>query len=310
MQRSEKPTATVESVACSGEQCLRLTNGVVEVWLGVTFGPRIVHYGFVGGENVLGSVPEIAIETSLGTWRPRGGHRLWAAPEDMPRSYSPDNDPVEVRVGDRTVALTQQAEPVTGVQKVMVVTLPEGDARVIVEHRLVNAGPRVLEVAPWALTIMRAGGTALLPQEPYAPHPRALLPVRVMAMWAFTDLSDPRWTIGPRFIRLRNDVSLSSPQKVGIENRQGWAAYQRQGLLFVKRFDWRESARYPDRGVNTETFTAGALIELESLGALVELAPGDMAHHEERWALFGEVELPPDDDVLAAGLSPILTSIA
>src|SRR6476620_9266794 len=73
---------------------LRLTNSEVEVIVPIGFGPRVPHYSFDGSENILGWHPEAAVNTGLGTWKPYGGHRLWMAPENMPLSYSPDNDAV------------------------------------------------------------------------------------------------------------------------------------------------------------------------------------------------------------------------
>jgi hypothetical protein len=298
---------TVERVAhAAQEEYLRLSNGTVEVLLATSFGPRILRYGFVGDDNLLGAVPDIVRHTELGTWRPRGGHRLWTSPEGMPRSYAPDNDPVEVEVSDASVTLTQAVEPRTGMQKVMSVSLAGTGTELTVGHRLVNHNLWTIDVAPWALTIMNAGGTVLLPQEPFVSHAEQLLPARAVAFWGFTDLSDPRWHIGSRFIRLRTDASRPDPQKIGIENRQGWAAYHRRNQLFVKRYDWSEHARYPDFGVNTETFTAGTLIELETLGALVPLLPGDSVGHEERWFLFKDVDVPADDESLERVLAPHL----
>ena len=297
----------VDRVPCpEAGQCVRLANGTVEVLLATAFGPRIVRYGYPGGDNLLGWVPETVVKTDLGEWRPWGGHRLWTAPEHMPRSYSPDNDPVDVQVSGRTVTLTQAIEPKTGIEKVLTVTLAERGTGVTVGHRLVNKGLWDIQVSPWALTIMNTGGTIILPQEPYASHDDALLPVRAMTLWAYSDLSDPRWQIGPKFLRLRTDASRAGSQKVGIANRQGWAAYHRDGQLFVKRYDWQEGATYPDFGVNTEAYTAAAFVELETLGALVTLAPGAAASHEERWSLFRDVEQPSSDDALAAVLAPHL----
>ncbi len=299
---------TVDRVACpdQGGQCVRLANGDVEVLVATAIGPRIVRYGFIGGDNLLGWVPKDAVETDLGTWKPWGGHRLWTAPEHMPRSYSPDNDPVDVQVSGRTVTLTQPVEPRTGIEKILTVTLAETGTGVTVGHRLVNRSLWDIEVSPWALTIMTTGGTVIVPQEPYASHDDALLPVRAMTLWAYTDLSDPRWQIGPKFVRLRTDAARAGSQKVGIANRQGWAAYHLKGQLFVKRYDWQEGARYPDFGVNTEVYTAGAFIELETLGPLLTVAPGASAEHEERWSLFRDVAQPASDDDLAATLKPHL----
>lgn len=307
MARAE---VTVERVACPEDKgrCVRLSNGTVDVWLATDVGPRVVRYGFVGGENLLAWGLPDAVETELGTWKPMGGHRLWLAPEHMPRSYSPDNEPVDVQVQGGTVTLTQSIEPRTSIQKVLTVTLAASGTAVTVGHRLVNKGLWDVEVSPWALTIMRTGGTVILPQEPYASHDDALLPVRAMTLWAYTDLSDPRWQIGPRFLRLRTDAGRAGSQKVGIANKRGWAAYHRGSELFVKRYDWSDAARYPDFGVNTEAYTAGPFIELETLGALVSLAPGASASHEERWYLFRNVEQAPADDALEQVLTPLLAT--
>jgi hypothetical protein len=128
-----------------------------------------------------------------------------------------------------------------------------------------------------------------------------------MTAWAYTDLSDPRWTFGPRFIRLRTDAAKPGSQKIGVSNRQGWAGYVREGLFFVKRYDWQEGARYPDFGVNTETYTAADFIELETLGTLQLLQPGASIEHEERWSL-SKVQLADvhaSDDVLGQALGVI-----
>src|SRR5262249_498495 len=180
---------------------------------------------------------------------------------------SPDNSPIEVQVDKTgTVRLIQPVEPTTGIKKQMHVTLDAQGSGVTVLHRLINANLWEITVAPWALTIMKGGGTAILPQEPYPAHADYVLPARPLVLWHYTDLSDARWSIGKKFIRLRTDDKNEEPQKVGIANKQGWTAYHLNRTLFVKRFDYKEDANYPDYGCNTETFTKGSFIEVETLG--------------------------------------------
>ena len=145
-------------------------------------------------------------------------------------------------------------------------------------HRLDNASLWRVDIAPWALTIMNCGGAVILPQEPYKSHDEALLPVRSITLWAYTDLSDPRWQLGSKYLRLRTDAARTASQKIGIANHQGWAGYLRNGTLFVKRVDWKDGATYPDGGVNIETYTAGNFIELETLGPLVSVASACRGH--------------------------------
>lgn len=289
--------------------CIRLSNGTVEVIVTTAIGPRVIRYGFIGGDNLLAELPEASVKTELGEWKPWGGHRLWTAPEHMPRSYSPDNAPVEATVNGATVRLVQPVEPQTGIVKELTVTLAATGTDVTVGHRLTNRSLWTIDVSPWALTIMNPDGTVIIPQEPYASHDDALLPVRAMTMWAYTDLSDPRWRIGPKFIRLSTDAARAGSQKIGVANRRGWAAYARGRQVFVKRYGWEEGRTYPDYGVNTEAYTAGTFIELETLGPMATLAPGSSTDHEEKWALVKDVETAGDDEALARALGPHLQTL-
>jgi hypothetical protein len=297
----------VTRVTCLGTPgCIRLANDTVEVVITTAIGPRVIRYAFLGGDNLLGEVPDLVTKTAFGEWKPWGGHRLWTAPEEMPRSYVPDNSPIEAVVDGGTVRLAQPVEAQTGILKEMTVTLASTGTAVTIGHRLTNKGQWAIELAPWALTILNPGGAVILPQEPYRSHDEALQPVRQATLWAYTDLSDPRWQIGPKFLRLKPDPSRTTSQKIGIANHQNWAGYLRRGTLFIKRYDWQDGKPYPDGGVNTETYTAGSFVELETLGALANLLPGASATHEERWFLFKDVKDAAADADLEQSLAPHL----
>ena len=86
-----------------------------------------------------------------------------------------------------------------------------------------------------------------------------------------------------------NPTGQFREQMGGIFNSAGWGAHFRKGVLFVKQARVFAGARYPDEGCNFELFTNPEFLELETLGPLVELKPGEMAEHVERWWLFGDV---------------------
>ena len=291
--------------------CQKLSNGSVEVVVTTDVGPRVIRYAFPGGENILGECPENALETELGVWRPYGGHRLWHAPEAMPRSYVPDDQPVEFECPDQlSIRLRQAVEGPTGIRKELEVSLEEEGTEVRILHRLTNEGLWKVELAPWALTIMNGGGTVIIPQEPYISHDDYLLPARPMVLWHYTDLTDPRFAIGKRFLRLSTDENLEEPQKIGVANKQGWAAYYRKGTLFVKTFAYEDGLTYPDCGCNCETYTAGSFIELESVGPMHELEPGECAEYVETWFLFSDITLGESEESIERALEPVLKSIA
>jgi hypothetical protein len=290
--------------------CYALTDGVAEVIVTTDVGPRVLAYSLAGGENVLGECMDARVETEWGVWRPYGGHRLWSAPEAKPRSYAPDDAPVACeQLGAHAIRLTPPAEERAGIQKVLTLAL-DGAGGVTLTHRITNVGAWRIELAAWALTVMRSGGTALIPQEPYGAHPEHLLPARPLVVWPYTDMSDARLRFGRKLILIRSDARVTTPQKLGVGNKRGWAAYLTDQTLFVKRFGYEEGARYPDAGCNNEVFTAGSFIELESLSPLKALEPGGIIEHVERWRLFVGVEPGGGDEALYEMVAPLAERFA
>ena len=57
-----------------------------------TAGPRIVGLHYKGSQNLLADVASITVPTAYGGYHYLGGHRLWHAPESLPRSYIPDDE--------------------------------------------------------------------------------------------------------------------------------------------------------------------------------------------------------------------------
>jgi hypothetical protein len=268
--------------------CIRLTNGEAQVVVTTDYGPRVIGYSLVGGENILGFHPDAQVETALGVWKPYGGHRLWIAPENMPASYAPDNEPVEYVLDEQQnfIRLIQPFDPTTKTQKEITVTLRPAGSGVSLNHKITNLGTETIELSAWALTIMRGGGEVFVPNEPFAPYgAETLLPVRNLTCWSYTDFSDSRWQFDREFIRLNVDENRPEPQKIGVLNRQGWAMYRCKDLEFVKRFEFIENAAYPDLNSNTEIYTAGSFVEIESLSPLKRLAPGESVEHDEHWEL-------------------------
>jgi hypothetical protein len=141
---------------------------------------------------------------------------------------------------------------------------------------------------------MRPGGIEIIPLPPLGEHPRDLLPNRTLTLWPYTNMADPRWQWGERFIILRQ--TEAPPTKLGLWHREGWVAYHNGRALFVKTIVCEEGATYPDHGCNFETFTNEEMLEVEALGPLVTLAPGESTQHTEHWALYRDVPPPPDDE--------------
>ena len=293
--------------------CVRLANDVVELIATGDVGPRIIRFGFLGGGNEFKEFDEMLGRTGDDEWLIYGGHRLWHAPEEKPRTYYPDNNPVHIEVpapGASVLHIRQDVEPTTGIEKDMKVVLPaDNTAHVLVKHRLRNRGSWPVELAPWALTVLAQGGRVVVPLPPRGSHEENLLPANTLTMWPYTNMSDPRWTWGERFILLGQDPEATCPQKVGVMVPSGWAAYARDGHLFVKTFTYQRGAAYPDWGCSVETFTNNEMIELETVGPLTTLAPGESVDHVEDWYLFDGVPVPQNDGDVEKHVMPKVLSV-
>ena len=290
---------TMEKKPFAGwENCIHLSNGKIELVATTDIGPRIMHFGFPGGQNLMKVYEDEAGKTGGDEWRIYGGHRLWHAPEASPRTYWPDNSPIDYDWDGTTLTLTQEAEGSTGIAKVMKITMAEDDPRVTIDHTLINEGLWDVELAPWALTVLAQGGRCIIPQEEFRPHPDYLLPARPIVVWHYTDMSDPRWTWGEKYIQLRQDPNAETKTKAGYLNKQGWSAYTLGPDLFVKTVAYEEGADYTDMGVNNETFTNADMLELETVGPVVKLAPeGGSVTHTEHWFLFELVVEDTEEDI-------------
>ena len=82
--------------------------------------------------------------------------------------------------------------------------------------------------------------------------------------------------------------------KVGSPNPSNWMAYAVGGVLFVKRTVYQKGATYLDRGASSQIYCNPDLIELETLGPVVNLKPGDSVGHQEIWQIYQEGHWPPE----------------
>jgi hypothetical protein len=275
--------------------CYRIANGIVDLIVTTDVGPRITRFGFIGEENEFGEFEEETGRRGGSSWRAYGGHRLWHAPESQPRTYDPDNSPVTLERHSGFLRLVQPTEKSTGIQKEIDIRLSPRKAHVSVTHRLRNTNLWNVELSVWALSIMALGGRAIIPLPPRGEHPKHLQPSSTLTLWPYTDLGDPRWSWGFKYVMLQQDRTRPKPQKIGALVSPGWAAYARSGHLFVKQFKHDMGARYPDLGCSVETFTNDRTLEVETLGSLVSLAPGASIDHVEHWFLFRDVPVPNSD---------------
>jgi len=300
----------VEKTSYMGwRNCYRVSNGEIELIVTGDVGPRVIRFGFPGGQNLFKEYAEQLGKSGEEKFQLRGGDRVWKAPEDPVATWAPDNVAVDVRVTAAGLVARAPVEPLTGLEKEIEIRMDPSGTGVTAIHRITNHGLFPLEFSPWVLTMMAQGGIAISGFPPRGRHPQNLEATNPLVMWAYTNLADPRWKFTRKYLTLRQDPANSDAQKLGLFNRDTWAVYVLNGEAFLKRAEADPAKTYPDFGCSFETFTNNEFLEMETLGPLTRVAPGATVEQTERWMLFRHVELPElTDEALAPVVEPMLAA--
>ena len=79
----------------------------------------------------------------------------------------------------------------------------------------------------------------------------------------------------------------------------GTALYAYKDTVFVKKYEHKLDAEYDDFGVSFETYTDKEILEMETIGTVNYLKPGETATHVEKWAVYENVGTPDRKDEAA-----------
>ena len=285
----------------SGLDCVELANGALSLLIPRAVGPRILSLRVAGKQNLLAELPDVVLDCDekrrLTLW---GGHRLWHAPEVPARTYLPDDRRVDIRPNPATNALTiTQAADASQLEKTLTITLPDDSATVIIDHTLTNRGLWPITCAAWAITQLRTGGTAILPQHDQFVDEGGFQANRALALWPYSDINSPFVQWGNRFIFYRAAMQAGA-WKVGFPNPVGWLGYWIDGQLFMKSAEYDPTASYYDNQSSSQCYCNQAFIELETLSPQVTITPQASITHRETWHIFNNVPFEPDEEVVAA----------
>jgi hypothetical protein len=257
----------------------RCTTDRCELVVVTSVGPRILSLRLDGGPNLLA---EDSTGFGVGAWRLYGGHRFTTAPEDD-SSYVPDNDPCTVELRDEGLLI--QSAPAQGVPARTLLIQEGGDGDGFdLTQQLTSDGPKAWRGSPWAITCVAPGGVVVIPRD----TGRAANSTGEVRFWhsdspTHAGSGSPQWDIGGDHVVVRPSGQIG---KIGLYSGRGWLAWLRRDCSFMVAVDKIASApAYPDGGCNAEVYTSPAYVELEVLGPLTTLAPGESTSLVSHWRL-------------------------
>jgi hypothetical protein len=300
----------VQTELFAGYECVKVSNGRLELWVTRSVGPRIIGLSLNHAENLLAELPDASYTHADGrVYSFRGGHRLWIAPEVPEITYLPDDRPVQVEELPYGVQVLQPIDESTGLQKWMTITVSDDENRVEVEHKISNLGSLSLEAAAWALTQLRPGGLAILPQETKPSDPHGMQPNRSLALWPYTDVQSEHFSAGNRYLLVNSGFERGA-FKVGFGNTRGWLAYLNQGTVFVKLAAYQPDKSYVDFGSSSQCYCNPSFLELETLSPLTNLDPGETISHRETWVVYDHIDLQPNPSEYEDQIDTLFSELA
>ena len=259
--------------------------GPYRIAIATEFGPRVTSLRFEDGPELFAELgPDSAITHESGSYHFRGGHRLWAAPEVPELTSAADDHVCSVEEAGGVITVTAPPDAAGLVKEI---SLTSDEDALVVHHRITRTDGHSPPISAWAITQVPLGGTAILPVSGADTTPTAN---RYLVLWPYTSLEDNRVSFGDEAIELR--AADGPPIKFGVGPDPGRLGYYRDSFVFLKEIASATDRNVPDYGAVGQVYLGQGFCELESVGALTDLAGGSAAELRERWSVVdcGDLE--------------------
>lgn len=261
---------------------LCLSNGTMEFEVALDKGIRMNRLNLCGMNNIFYEQPlDTEYLQKENGWRLEGGLRLWAAPESE-ESYYPDNNPVNIEILQNGILLRQEKDLYTNLTKTVAICfLPDDPNKLEVSFRIINSDVVDKNIGIWAITTFVPEGKGYVS---FHSEDDLINPSRFISMWKDTKLNDPRVTYKDNGIAIHHS-KIAQYFKMGILSMDGLCSFDAYGQKLTRLCGYDDSLIYPDGNINIEVFMCEHMMELETLGPLINLGPGEECSRKELWIL-------------------------
>ncbi len=291
----EKPgTCIVQELG--NENCIELFNMTTRVVLEPNLGGRILVYA-LNGNNVLWINQEDEGTPYL-PGRPYGhpsAGRFDIGPEKTGHNHqSLFMGKWEGQItGAREAELLSPVDAITGIRLRRLFRLEETGTHLSCTQEILNQGRSTVRQYHWSRTLVKGGGISLTPLNPHSRYPKGYLVYGPDHSMDFDPPEEPN-------LRTRNGVLeiVGEPvnPKFVMDCAEGWLAYiTTDHQLFIKKFQIYPDRPYGDMAAPTASvwYHKDTMCEIEPLGPLEVLEPGESSSFTEHWYLY-DFEYPAD----------------
>ncbi|MBN1456521.1 MAG: hypothetical protein JW912_01565 [Sedimentisphaerales bacterium] len=295
-----------------------ITNNKVRVVVVPAIG-RIMHYGYIGADNLLCHDPALYGKTlaegkpleqdGQPIWAAFGGDRIWPSQENMfveinghkrPPDHWLDGMPWDAKIVDSAVIITSKVSEYCGSQVSRKIHLLPDSTRLQIHQTMKKIKPAAkqhLEPLPltiWNITKVRPPSVTFVSlNKDSCFDGRVFVPV-----WDDYDNQ------GRKNITVEGSNAFFTPdparnQKMGADAPNYVAAVIGRTLI-AEFFSFQPHAAYPDGGTSATIFTCPDFAELECMSPLVKLKTDESFEYDIYWELFELNSDNPDRQKLQA----------
>ena len=277
---SEPPKAVQKAAdpGRPGAMVLATADGRIQATVWPSAGGRVVEYS-LDGENIL--------------WTPKGragGFQLDIGPEmrQIPKHDAIWSGPYQATaLGRAGLRLTSAPDAALGLQVVKELGIDPERGTLEVVGRMRNTAKGELSYCFWDRTLCEVGGYTLIPMNPKSKFKAGWVrgTRKGPALWAY-DGDAPQHPSMKAMDGVLVVKTGGPEQKVGTDTMDGWIAYARGKVLYVKYFPTFPSGRYTDGGLTVAHYYNQNLSELEPISPEVALKPGQEYVFPQMWAIL------------------------
>ncbi len=190
-------------------------------------------------------------------------------------------------LGTSALRLTSQADGALGLQVVKEVGIDPASGALEVVGKMRNVSKPETSFCFWDRTLCVGGGWTLLPMNPSSRFAAGWVQGRRQGpnLWDYDGdkPSHPNIQVMDGVLVVKTG---GREQKVGTDTMDGWIAYARGRLLFVKYFPCYPAGKYTDGGLTLAHYFRENVAELEPISPEVVLKQGQEYVFPQMWVLI------------------------
>ena len=268
------------------DDCVELKNETTRVVLGPHAGGRVLAYELNGTNAIyLESGQEGWIWDGSSRKNPTGG-RCDIGPEKLiPKRDALWLGPWEIEIlGVGKARMTSVEDEATGVQLTRTFELDPGSSRLTFTQTMRNVSDRKTRWCHWSRTFSTGHGICVVPLDDRSKFPDGYIMYGPGSAMNFKP-GDPNIYQDGDYLVVK-DAPLRA--KLGMDSMVGWFGYlTTDDLLFVKSYPTYPNRVYDEMAALTISiwYNGETVCELEPIGPMEELSPGESASFTETWAL-------------------------